>query len=209
MRFCVQRRSIQLEPTSDEDIQWIATQYNSEALWTNFGFDGPARRAAITSYFQYRSINGIIRSVASGTRIGFVNLIRNEGPKETWRFLYAIVKPAHRNAFHAMFTLDAFAYYAFEHCKVENIEWSVRADNGPSLAVIRRLGYEAHSVRNVNGVKYLNYTVNEQRWEQRKAALTAKCSEPFKLSATSKRPNLIRFLDQLTIHKPHNEILSI
>ena len=191
MRFSVQRRSIRLDPATDSDIQWIATQYNDEKMWTMFGFDGPARQSAMASYFQNKCIIGVIKKTQDDSRIGFVNLMKSESSIDSWQFIYAISKASERNAFNAIFALDAIAHYAFDHLNIERIEWSVRSDNAASLAVIRRIGYEPYTLRKVEGVKYLNFEVNLTRWKSRKKSLYRPIGSPFRLSEWRNRPNIM------------------
>lgn len=198
MEHCVQRCSVVVTPATDQDIQWIGDQFDAdEDTWRMFGYETPARTLALTSYFSHPSIIGIIRKAGTDQRIGFAMLFRSAGEAEVWQFGYSIPDRRHRNAFSALFTVDAVAHYAFDHVGVERIDWSVRQDNAPALAVIRRVGYQPRGERNEACGVYLEYAVDRAAWQRRRARLERTSPTPFQQKPWDGEPHLLRALAQM------------
>jgi RimJ/RimL family protein N-acetyltransferase len=198
MKFGIQRRSINLVPATDEDVQWIGTQFNKDETWRMFGYGGPARYLAMMSYFQHPSMLGVIRKADTNERIGFIAMFRTEGEAESWQFGYSIPEAKHRNAFAALFSVDAMSHYAFDHHGIDEITWSVHSENGPALAIIKRLGYQQKSVRDEGDCRYIEFSVDKKRWEKRRARLFRASDEPFCISKWKGELHLMGFLAELT-----------
>ncbi len=197
MDRCVRRCSVVVTPATDQDVQWIGDQFQAEDTWRMFGYRDAARTEAMLSYFSHPSIIGVIRKADTDERIGFCLLFRTAGEAEHWQFGYSIPDKRHRNAFSALFAVDAISHYAFDHRGVERIDWSVRGGNGPALAVIRRLGYDKRGERVEDGSTYLDFSVDATRWAQRRARLERTSDAPFELSEWSGEPHLLRMLANL------------
>jgi hypothetical protein len=182
MRFGVQRRSIYVVPPGEGDVAWIAGQFDDPQIYLSLGLTSPSGQEITRRFAANDHVFGVIREASTRTRIGFVVMFPPSAWFDAWSFCYAIPNPECRNAFNALHTTDAMAYYMFDHLQVDAVGWETSEDNRPADAVVRRLGYACAETRTISGRSFKLYLIDGSDWAKRKAragGTFAKLEAPF------------------------------
>ena len=171
MEYGIQHRSIYLVPPDPEDLAWFFDAFDREEIWSMFGYPGPSKDLIQERHATGNLIVGIIKKVEGEQRVGFAVEFPPAPPLNAWEFGIAIPNPRHRDLKSAIEAGDAWGHYFFDHLRIENGGWRSRADNLPSIALARRMGFRPYAIWEVGGVRFQFFRMNRERWQQRLAQL--------------------------------------
>jgi hypothetical protein len=187
VKLAIQRRSIFLAPPQDHDLEWLFPQFDSEEIWSMFGFDRSIRMRVLRAFRLKQIIVGIIHTVVPVKRVGFIVMFppAPDAGFDFWEFAFAIPEAGDRDAYSALNSTDAMGHYLFDHVGVHATGWRVRIDNLASDAVVRRLGYKRYAEREIDGVRYTFYRVDKAGWLERRTRLeSGEASHPSGIGGT-------------------------
>jgi RimJ/RimL family protein N-acetyltransferase len=122
-------------------------------------------------------VRGIIRRVEDDRRIGFSLLFAPpdwlglEARFGTWEYGIVIPDRRDRDGFRAIQASDAMTHYLVDHLGLEDWWWRIRADNRPSRAIARRMGYRSLGVWTTGRHAFAFHRMPRAAWERRRARL--------------------------------------
>jgi hypothetical protein len=154
------------------DRTWVYRQFDNPEIVEMFGGDARGLGSGIRHAHRLgRVMMGIIRRAADSARLGFAVMLAPSAEMPWWELALAIPERSDRNAFAMMHALDIMAHYMLDHLHHVAAGARIRADNGASQAVVRRMGYVQYCTRFVDGHQHLFFSLDQARWAQRKARL--------------------------------------
>jgi hypothetical protein len=161
MKYGVRRRTIDLLPPTQDDIEWA------------FASGGPSskgtRAAAKTAYQAGKFVLGIIHKNAEKKRVGFVMLIPVGG--DHWDFTVMIPSKTDRDLFSALHACDAAARYMFDAVGMVAAVWRIREDNVRAQMLCSRFRYPQNNEVEQEGHRYLCFILDRSTWAARTATL--------------------------------------
>jgi RimJ/RimL family protein N-acetyltransferase len=171
VEYGIQRRTIYLIPPSEEDLAWMFDHFDAEDVWQMFGFLEPAKAEMIARYEKGNVVVGIIRRVDTKKRIGFSICFPPIAFLSQWEFGIVIPDPLERDAFSAIYASDAMTHYMFDHLRITDGMWRIRADNAQSNALARRMGYKPFGVWKVGEHRFNFFRMTTDIWTARREKL--------------------------------------
>ncbi|MBI4821891.1 MAG: GNAT family N-acetyltransferase [Deltaproteobacteria bacterium] len=171
MEYGIQHRSIYVVPPSPEALEWILDSFEQREIWSMFGFEGPSRALMAERRAAGNLILGVIHKVETEERIGFAVEFPPVPPLNMWEFGIAVPDPKHRDLKSAIEAGDAWAHYFFDHLRMEEGAWRIRADNASSMALATRMGYRPYLIWDMGGVKQQFFRMDQARWAERLAQI--------------------------------------
>ena len=173
MKLGIRRRSIDLVPPSDDDVEWVLLNSGSQSDST--------RAAARMAYRAGKIVVGVIRRNRDDKRIGFVLLIPSSLIATTggnWDFTIMIPDRSDRDLFSALHACDAISHYMFDHAGIGAAVWRIREDNGPAQMLGKRFGYPPQGMVEEGGHRYQLFLLDREMWRERKSSLEARGGGP-------------------------------
>lgn len=173
MEYGIQRRSIYLTPPMGDDLDYLVDAFEEEDVWSMFGYDGPARERILSLERERTIVRGIIRRVEDDARIGFSALFPPpemfglEARLGKWEYGVAILDPRDRNGWAAIQASDAMTHYCVDHLGLVDWWWRIRADNRPSKAIARRMGYRSLGAWSTGRHTFSFYRMTQAVWDRR------------------------------------------
>lgn len=171
MEYGIQRRHIYLVPAEPEDLDYLFDAFLSREVWEMFGFEGPAKALMKERHAEGNLIVAIIKLVEGRRRIGFGVCYPPPLFMRQWEYGLVIPEPKDRDGFSAIAASDAMTHYLFDHLQLEVAFWRIRADNGPSNAIARRMGYRPFGVWRVGDHRFKFYRMTPDLWAARRERL--------------------------------------
>jgi hypothetical protein len=164
VRAAIERRTIRLEPPSDDDLAWLL-----EIGITSFPA-GTGREVIERARAADLFVAGIIRRTTTRERLGYV-LAFPPMDMDAWELVIAVPEAKNRDGFSALYAIDAMAFYMFEHRNVQAIGCRIRDDNGASSAIARRVGQTPIEERTDAGHVQRIYRMDRAQWSERRARI--------------------------------------
>ena len=171
VEYGIQRRHIYLVPPRPEDLPYFFDAFLVREVWEMFGFEGPAKKAMKQRHKQGNLVLGIIRKVEGQRRIGFGVCYPPPALLHQWEYGLVIPDPKDRDGFSAIHASDAITHYLFDHLRMTDGMWRVRADNRPPNILARRMGYRPFGVWEVGGHLFNFYRMTPEIWLKRREKL--------------------------------------
>jgi hypothetical protein len=172
----VRRRSVRVSPPDPGDLEWVAAEIDQRGLWFLLGWPEPFGHRLVALHAQGLLIVGIVRK--SERRVGFALVFPPGGLLEHRELVFAIPSDTDRDAFTAIYALDAVTHYVLDHLGEEALAMRVRLDNGPSLAPLRRMGFVPEGQLPMGSQTYAVFRIDREAWARRKTKL-ARSGAPF------------------------------
>jgi RimJ/RimL family protein N-acetyltransferase len=173
MKFGIRRRTIDLVPPSDDDVEWVFASGGSESEKT--------RAAAKSAYRAGKFVIGVIRRNNDDKRVGYVLLIPSSliaTAGGNWDFTIMIPDPADRDLFSAVHACDAISHYMFDFGKIKAAIWRIREDNVRAQLLGKRFGYPSQGMVEEGGHRYHLFLLDRDMWRERKAKLEERAKGP-------------------------------
>lgn len=167
VEYGVQHGSIYLIPPGGDDLEWFLASFDTEEIWSMFGFPGPSRTLMTERHERGELIVGILRRVVDRKRIGLAVQFPPRPPENLWEFGMAIPDPRDRDLRCAIEAADAWAHYFFDHLRMDAGTFRVRADNKPSIALVTRMGYRPYGTFTLGGIRMRSFRLDQARWKAR------------------------------------------
>jgi RimJ/RimL family protein N-acetyltransferase len=166
MKLGIRRRTIDLVPPSEDDVEWVFGSGGAESEST--------RAAAKTAYRAGKFVVGVIRRNRDQRRVGFVllipsTLIATSGGN--WDFTIMIPDPADRDLFSALHACDAISHYMFDLQNIHSAVWRIRDDNVRAQLLGKRFGYPSQGMIEEGGHRFHLFLLDRDMWRERRAAL--------------------------------------
>lgn len=171
MQLGIQRRGLCLAPPVGLERHWVFQQLDRPEVFEMFGLVEAGARAMRRMYQLRRVALGVMRLVENNRRVGFAALFVPSAANPFWEFSYAIPDARDRDAYTALNTMDAMAWYAFEHLGVPSAGGRTREDNHAAQAIVRRAGHRLTHTAPDGGHAYHFYALDRLGWSRRRERL--------------------------------------
>jgi RimJ/RimL family protein N-acetyltransferase len=168
MQYGIQRRNVYLVPAEPADLAYVFDAFDDREVWEMYGFEAPSRKHIEEKHREGNLVVGVIRRVADRSRIGFAVVFPPPLFLHQWEYSIVIRDPKDRDAFSAINASDVIAHYIFDHLRIPDGMWRIRADNRPSNAIAKRMGYKPCAVIKVGENRFNFYRIDQQIWGKRR-----------------------------------------